>query len=41
MVFDSIECRLVKADGSPAEMNETGEIVIRGGNVMKGYHQEP
>jgi long-chain acyl-CoA synthetase len=37
LVFDSIECRLVKADGSSAEADETGEIVIRGGNVMKGY----
>jgi long-chain acyl-CoA synthetase len=41
MVFDSIECRLVKADGSPAGVNETGEIVIRGGNVMKGYYRNP
>ncbi len=38
-VFDSIECRLVKADGSAADVNETGEIVIRGGNVMKGYYK--
>ncbi len=41
IVFDSIECRLVKADGSPAGVNETGEIVIRGGNVMKGYFTNP
>ncbi|MFI5367533.1 MAG: AMP-dependent synthetase/ligase [Spirochaetia bacterium] len=41
MVFDSIECRLVKADGRTAGLNETAEIVIRGGNVMKGYYKNP
>jgi long-chain acyl-CoA synthetase len=36
-VFPSVECRLLKPDGSTARTGETGEIVIRGGNVMKGY----
>ncbi len=37
----SIECRLLKEDGSEAAVGENGEIVIRGGNVMKGYHENP
>lgn len=40
-VFESIECRIVKPDGSPAQIGETGELVIRGGNVMKGYFHNP
>jgi long-chain acyl-CoA synthetase len=37
----SIECRLVKEDGSLAAVGENAEIVIRGGNVMKGYYKNP
>ena len=40
-VLESIECRLLKADGTPAKVGETAEIVIRGGNVMKGYFKNP
>jgi long-chain acyl-CoA synthetase len=40
-LMQSIECRLVKPDGSLAKVGETGEIVIRGGNVMKGYFKNP
>jgi len=41
VLFQSIECRLLRPDGSPVATGETGEIVIRGGNVMKGYFRNP
>jgi long-chain acyl-CoA synthetase len=41
VLMKSIEVRIVKADGSPAATGETGEIVIRGGSVMKGYFKNP
>ncbi|HOX31881.1 MAG TPA: AMP-binding protein [Spirochaetales bacterium] len=37
----SVECRLLRPDGSEAAVGENGEIVIRGGNVMKGYYKNP
>jgi long-chain acyl-CoA synthetase len=41
VLLPSIECRLVKPDGSLAAVGENAEIVIRGGNVMKGYFKNP
>jgi long-chain acyl-CoA synthetase len=41
VLFESVECRIVKKDGTEAAVGETGEIVIRGGNVMKGYFRNP
>ena len=35
-VMESIEARIEK-DGAPAATGQTGELVIRGGNVMRGY----
>ena len=41
VVAPSVECTIRRADGSLCEVGETGEIVIRGGNVMKGYFKNP
>jgi len=37
VVMESIELKIVKPDGSLAREGETGELAIKGGNVMKGY----
>lgn len=36
-VAPSIECKIIRDDGSEARIGERGEVVIRGENVMKGY----
>jgi long-chain acyl-CoA synthetase len=41
ILMQSIELRIVKADGRLAKVGETGEVVVRGGNVMKGYFCNP
>jgi long-chain acyl-CoA synthetase len=41
LVAPSVECRLLREDGTEAAVGENAEIVIRGGNVMKGYYKNP
>ncbi len=36
-----VDMRIMRDDGVFAEAGEVGEIVIRGHNVMKGYHNNP
>jgi len=40
-LMESIEAKIMKPDGTLARTGETGELVIRGGNVMKGYFRNP
>jgi long-chain acyl-CoA synthetase len=41
VIAPSVECRLLREDGTEAAVGENAEIVIRGGNVMKGYYKNP
>jgi fatty-acyl-CoA synthase len=36
-----VDVRTVRPDGTPCEPNETGELLVRGPNVMAGYWNHP
>ncbi|MFW6215020.1 MAG: AMP-dependent synthetase/ligase [Alkalispirochaetaceae bacterium] len=39
-VAPSLECRILRETGEPADRGERGEIVIRGESVMQGYYKD-
>lgn len=40
-VVPHVEARIVRSDGTTADIGETGEIAIRGYSVMQGYWRQP
>jgi len=41
IIAPSVECRIMKSETEEAAVNESGEIAIKGDNVMKGYFKNP
>ncbi|NEZ03981.1 AMP-binding protein [Wenzhouxiangella sp. XN201] len=39
--ISSTECRVIDADGNPLPTGETGELCVRGPQVMQGYWKRP
>ena len=38
-ILSSVSCKILKADGKPAGIDEIGEICVQGKTVMKGYYK--
>ena len=41
MPLPDVQLRIVDVDGNDVEMGDTGEIIVRGPNVFKGYWKRP
>ena len=39
--FHGTQVRIARSDGTFADVEEVGELVIRGHNIMKGYYKDP
>jgi long-chain acyl-CoA synthetase len=39
--FYGTQAKIIRNDGSTADVDEIGELVVRGHNVMKGYYKDP
>ncbi|MDR0705933.1 MAG: long-chain fatty acid--CoA ligase [Planctomycetaceae bacterium] len=39
--FYGTQAKIIRLDGSTADIDEIGELMIRGHNVMKGYYKDP
>lgn len=41
LLLPGMEARIVRNDGTDADVNETGELWVRGPNVTMGYYNNP
>ncbi|MDR2705083.1 MAG: long-chain fatty acid--CoA ligase [Planctomycetaceae bacterium] len=39
--FYGTQAKIIRQDGSNANINEVGELALRGHNIMKGYYKDP